>query len=182
MFGGSPITSGPDSATVTAVQNPVLTLNKSLAAPIPTLFDVGQVLNYSYSVANGGNVTIAGPITVVDNLTTVTCPVVASLAPSDAPVVCTASYTLGVSDLALGSTTNVAVASGTFNGTPVRSSPDSVTFPVTARSALTIDKTTSTAGFDATSDTISYSYLIENSGAAGFTDDHPSVVFRCLTP
>ena len=171
VFGGSPITSEPDSATVTAVQNPVLTLNKSLAAPIPTLFDVGQVLNYSYSVANGGNVTIAGPITVVDNLTTVTCPVVASLAPSDAPVVCTASYTLGVSELALGSTTNVAVASGTFNGTPVRSSPDSVTFPVTARSALTIDKTTSTAGFDATSDTISYSYLIENSGAAGFTDD-----------
>jgi large repetitive protein len=171
VFGGNPVASAPDSATVTAVQNPVLTLNKSLVAPIPTLFDVGQVLNYTYSVANGGNVTIAGPITVADNLTTVTCPVVASLAPTDAPVVCTASYTLGTSDLALGSTTNVATASGTFNSTPVRSSPDSVTFPVTAQPALTIDKTTSTVDFDATTDTISYSYLIENSGAAGFTDN-----------
>ena len=169
-YGGATVNSAPDTATVTAVQNPELSMDKSLVSPVPTIFDVGQVLNYSYAVTNSGNVTIDGPITVSDNLTAVSCPVVASLLPS-VTLNCTASYTIGISDLLVGSTTNVATASGTFGGNPVRSTPDSVTFPVTATAALSIAKSTSTADFGALNDTLSYRYLVTNSGLVGFTGD-----------
>lgn len=170
VFGGNVVNSPSDSVTVTGVQTPALSIDKSLVAPIPAVFDVNEVLNYSYLVTNTGNVTIAGPITVADNLTTVACPVVASLVPG-ATVTCLASYTIGVNDLAVGSTTNVATASGTFGGSTVRSPPDSVTFPVTAPPGLRIDKSSVTADFDAVGDVLSYSYLVTNSGQTGFTDD-----------
>jgi large repetitive protein len=183
VFGGNPVNSAPDTATVTAVQDVELTIVKTLVPPIPTIFDVAEVLNYTYLVTNSGNVTIDGPITVADNLTTVTCPVVANLAPT-ATVSCLASYTIGANDLALGSTTNVASASGTFGGNAVRSTPDSVTFPGTISAALSIDKSTTTADFDALNDTVSYSYLVTNSGKVGFTgnvfvDDDVVGLFLC---
>ena len=170
VFRDDPVNSAPDTATVTAVQDVELSMAKTLVAPIPTIFDAGQVLNYSYLVTNSGNVTIDGPITVVDNLTTVTCPVAATLAPA-ATLTCLASYTIGANDLTVGSTTNVASASGTFGGNTVRSTPDSVTFPVTASAALSIVKSTTTTDFDALTDTVNYSYLVTNSGKVGFTGD-----------
>ncbi|MBM3500844.1 MAG: hypothetical protein FJX74_19470, partial [Armatimonadetes bacterium] len=48
VFGGNPVTSSPDSETVTAVQSPALTIVKS-ATP-GTYGTVGQVINYSYLV------------------------------------------------------------------------------------------------------------------------------------
>jgi large repetitive protein len=174
VFGGNPVNSVPDTATVTAVQSPELTIAKTLVPPVPAAFDAGEVLNYSYVVTNTGNVTITGPITVADNLTTVTCPVIASLAPSPGPgstVSCTASYTIGANDLTVGSTTNIATANGTFDGDAVQSTPASVTFPVTVTAALSVAKTTTTTDFDAVGDTISYSYRVTNSGLVGFIDN-----------
>lgn len=81
VFGGNVVNSPSDSVTVRGVQSPTLFIDKPLVAPIPTVFDAGEVLNYSYLVTNSGNVTIAGPITVADKLTTVACPVVASREP-----------------------------------------------------------------------------------------------------
>src|SRR5262249_6209302 len=51
---------------------PELTLVKRVAE---TSFDrVGAVLHYTYVVTNTGNVPLAGPVTVGDNRTTVSCP------------------------------------------------------------------------------------------------------------
>ncbi|MFN2522549.1 MAG: hypothetical protein ABR614_04465, partial [Mycobacteriales bacterium] len=63
----------------------------------------------TYVVKNTGNVTLAGPVTVADDKTTVTCPATASLAPG-ASVTCTASYAITQADLDAGSVTNLAKA------------------------------------------------------------------------
>ena len=51
---------------------PALSLVKT-ANPL-TYSLVGDVINYSYLVKNTGNVDLAGPVTVNDDKTTVTCP------------------------------------------------------------------------------------------------------------
>ena len=62
---------------------------------------VGQTISYSYVVKNTGNVSLAGPFTVSDDKTTVSCPNTASLAPG-ASITCSASYTITQADLDAG--------------------------------------------------------------------------------
>ncbi|WP_435257224.1 beta strand repeat-containing protein [Thioclava sp. FR2] len=169
-FGGSPVTSAPDSVTVPSVRTPSLSLDKQLRSAVPNLFDVDTVLSYDYVISNTGNVTVDGPFTIADNLAAVSCPAVASLVPT-ATVTCTANYTITPNDIILGSTTNTATASGSFAGLPVASNPDTVTYPVTADPALSLVKTATTPNFDAVGDVIGYSYLVTNSGGAGFAGD-----------
>ncbi len=103
------VTSPTDTETVTATQNPALTIVKTAT---PTTYDsVGDVISYSYLVTNTGNVTLSGPFTVSDDKATdETCPATASLAPG-ASITCTASYTITQADLDAGSVTNIASAS-----------------------------------------------------------------------
>ena len=74
-------TSPPDSKTVTAAQEPALTIDKT---SIDTTYaKVGDVLHYSYLVTNSGNVTLSGPFTVADDKATdEACPATATLAPA----------------------------------------------------------------------------------------------------
>jgi large repetitive protein len=192
VFGGAPTKSPPASVNVPAVQNPVLAISKTLTnVSPPNQFAIGVRLTYSYSITNPGNVTINGPFTVADNLATVTCPATATLAPGGAPIVCSAVYTLRSGDIALGRTTNTASVSGTFDGTPVESPPDAVTYPVALAPALSITKAV-TAGvpFDAAGDVITYTYSVSNTGGTDFvtpilvSDDKigppPGTAFVCV--
>jgi uncharacterized repeat protein (TIGR01451 family) len=89
----------------------------------PTTYDqVGDLITYTYTVTNTGNVTVLGQITVTDDRLTVTCPPTASLAPG-ASLECTATHLVTQADLDAGSIVNVASAS---NGV-VTSPPDTVT-------------------------------------------------------
>ena len=124
VFGLSTVDSNQDSETVTAIQNPALTL---LQTPTPATFMMmGDVIDYSYQLTNSGNVTLDGPFTVADDLVTVTCPATASLAPG-ASLTCTASYTILIDDVIAGSVTNTATGSGFFGGNPVNSASDQST-------------------------------------------------------
>ena len=108
--------SNQDSETVNAVQSPALTLLKT-ATPL-TYSAVGQSISYSYLVTNSGNVSLAGPVTVLDDKATVTCPNVNTVGNNDGfldpgeAVTCTASYTITQADLNAGSVTNMATAYG----------------------------------------------------------------------
>jgi uncharacterized repeat protein (TIGR01451 family) len=63
-FGGSPVDSAPQSVTILATQLPSLTLVK--VADTATYDHVGQVINYTYTLQNSGNVTL-GQSTVSDD-------------------------------------------------------------------------------------------------------------------
>jgi uncharacterized repeat protein (TIGR01451 family) len=131
-----------DTETATATQLPALSLDKRLLSG-RTITAVGDVIQYAYDVRNTGNVTIAGPITISDDkIATVACPA-GDLLPA-AMVTCTASYTVTQADLDAGSVTNIATASGTFNGQTVTSNQDSVTVEALHEMAVTLTKIAAT--------------------------------------
>src|SRR5674476_1346001 len=147
----------------------------------PTTYSaVGATISYSYLVTNSGNVTLAGPFTVSDDKATVSCPTTASLAPG-ASITCTASFTITQAELDAGSLTNVASAT---NGT-VTSPTDTETVTAVASPALTIVKTATPTTYSAVGATISYSYLVTNSGnvtlAGPFTVSDDKATVSCPT-
>ena len=112
---GDRVTSNVDSVTVNAAQGPGVSLVKSSTT---ALFDtVGDDLEYQYVVTNTGNTSLAGPVVVTDDKTTVTCPDVATVGDLDGDldpgesVTCTATYTVTQADVDAGGVTNVATAS-----------------------------------------------------------------------
>ncbi len=161
-FNAIPVTSATDTETVSAVQSPALSIVKS-ATP-STYSAVGQVVSYSFLVTNSGNVTLSGPFTVADNRTTnEACPATASLLPG-ASITCTASYTITQADLNVGSVTNVASASGSFNAIPVTSATDTETVSAVQSPALSIVKSATPSTYSAVGQVVSYSFLVTNSG------------------
>jgi hypothetical protein len=111
-----------DEATVTAIQTPELTIEKSVTEKTYTL--AGDLLHYSYLVTNTGNVTLTG-VGVTDDKTTVVCPKT-TLVPEES-MTCMATYTVRNADLAFENITNTAFASGLFGEQDVQSDPDSAT-------------------------------------------------------
>ena len=170
LFGDADATavdSNADSATVLATQLPALTLDKS--SPTATYDAVGDTLTYSYLLTNTGNVTLAGPFTVTDDRATVTCPADTSLAPGHS-VTCSATYSASQADLDAGFVTNTATAHAAFtrylesSPSAVDSNADSATIPATQLPKISIDKTTTTTTYDSVGDTLTYSYLVTNTG------------------
>ncbi|MBT0958703.1 DUF11 domain-containing protein [Alphaproteobacteria bacterium KMM 3653] len=173
--------SDPQSATVTALQDIELSLVKEIVAPVPSILQAGEILNYEYKVTNTGNVRIDGPITIADNLvdsvvppTPISCPVVTSLEPiglgpesAANTVTCSVAYEMTTNDEELGTVVNVASAEGSFDGNPVVSDKADAIFPLLADPSLAMTKSVvAPAGFSEVGDTITYSFTIENDGLA----------------
>ena len=118
-----------DTSTVLLPPDASITLVKSAAEG--SFHVVGDVLHYTYVVANTGNVRLAGPVTVTDDKTTVTCPALSTIGNHDdfldpgESLTCTATYTVKQSDIDAGKVTNTA--SALVGGTG--SSGGSVTVP-----------------------------------------------------
>ena len=164
FFGLVPVLSNTDSETVTAVQTPALSLDKSSVDT--TYAAVGDVLDYSFLVTNTGNVTLAGPITVSDDkATNESCPAVpvGGLVPGGS-ITCTASYTVTQADLDAGEVTNAAFATTTYAAATVTSNTDTLTIDATQSPALSLVKSASPSTYDSVNDVISYSYLLTNTG------------------
>ncbi len=163
-------------------------VDREVRDPGDVLSAVGQVVSYSFVVANSGNTTLFGPFTVADDRTTdEACPVTVLLVPG-ASVTCTASYTITQADLDNGSVTNVASAS---NGT-VTSATDSETVTAVQLPGLSIVKSATPSTYSAVGQVVSYSFVVRNSGnttlAGPFTvaDDRtrtrPARRRPCLAP
>ena len=161
----STVTSLTDSETVTAIQNPSMTVAKSsttvgLSAP--------GTVNYSYLVTNTGNVTLTNIVLVDDNDTAagVSCPVT-TLAPA-ATTTCSASHNFTQAELdANGSPTALSGSltnNVTASSTEAADATDTLSIPITQNSALAIVKTALPTTYNIAGDVISYSYLVTNTG------------------
>lgn len=110
-YAGVAVPSGSASKTVYAVQRPEMTVAKTYRAGSLGTFTVGEVATYDYVITNTGNQTLVLPITIEDNLIApadLDCSAItAPLAPGETGA-CVGTYTLGLTDVQLGSAVNVA--------------------------------------------------------------------------
>ena len=182
---GAGQTSLPATATVNAVQGPAIGLTKT-ALPI-TYNAVGQVITYTYTITNTGNVTL-GPaqFTISDNKinggVAFNCgPAATTLAPG-ASVACTNTYTITLADLNAGSVTNSATATG--GG--VTSPPATATVNAAQGPAIVLTKTPTPTTYTAAGQVITYSYNFTNGGNVTlfppFTVTDDKAVVTCPQP
>ena len=149
----------------------------------PTSFTgAGQTVHYSYVVKNTGTVSLSN-VTVTDNKlasSAINCGsssnVIATLA-ATASVTCTASYTTTLADVSGGSISNTGTAVGTPTGGANVSATSSVTIPY---SHITLAKSANPTSFTAAGQTITYSYLVTDTGtttvnALSVTDPMPGL-------
>lgn len=143
----------------------VVTIELGMLADTSVPFNtVGQVIKYTFSVKNSGTASTPGPIIV----TGATCPEIltvgnldASLDPGET-VVCTSSYTITQADLDRGSVTTTAMA--TVNN--VNSNQATTTVATVPPVILKLTKTANPTTYDRAGQTITYTYVITNVGAA----------------
>ncbi|WP_203994376.1 beta strand repeat-containing protein, partial [Sphaerisporangium rufum] len=164
---GPPVNSPPSSATVTIPSTPSLALSKT-ASPA-TVTQAGQTVTYSFAIVNTGNRTMNG-IAVTETVFSgtgappvATCPV-STLAPG-AATTCTATYVVTQADINAGTVANTAVASGTPpGGSLVNSNPSSATVTAPQLPGITLLKTASPATVPSAGRTVTYSFLVTNTG------------------
>jgi uncharacterized repeat protein (TIGR01451 family) len=158
-------TSAADQVTVPALQSRTLAVDKSSSTP--SFAAVGDVLSYDYVLRNTGNVTLTGAASVTDNKTAVSCNAmpVAGLAPL-ATLACTASYTVTQADIDAGGVTNTAT--GTIGSTT--SPADQVTVPAVQSRSMTVDKTATSVSFVNVGDSVTYDYVVTNTGNTTLTN------------
>uniref|UniRef100_UPI0015CE5FF2 DUF7507 domain-containing protein n=1 Tax=Winogradskyella costae TaxID=2697008 RepID=UPI0015CE5FF2 len=181
-----------DPTITPIVQDAALTLTKTVAITTdasPTGTSLGDVLTYTFSVTNTGNVTVDN-ITIADAFTGTTGLVISpsSLVPG-ATGTATVTYTIDQDDVDLGSITNSATATGdspsgtddvsdvSDNGDELADGPDADTdptndptvTPIVQDAALTLTKTvaiTTDASPTGTSlgDVLTYTFSVTNTG------------------
>lgn len=167
---GTDPVSAPSSASVSLPAAPGLELVKS--AVIAGAGIAGEVVTYSFTATNTGNVTLTdltvteGAFTGTGTLGPISCPSsAASVAPGES-VTCTAGYTLTQPDVDAGQVANSAAASATppGGGTAIESPPAHSTTPTDRAAALTLLKSATPATISGAGEPIGYSYLVTNTG------------------
>jgi len=170
---GGVLTPPSTDATVNANQQPALALVKTA---IEASFDaVDDVLNYEYRVENTGNVYIADIIVTDDKIAVVSCDIAAignndnNLDPGEI-VICTGEYRVTQGDLDAGSVTNNAEASGTPAGGALTRAMDDAVVNAVQNPSMTVDKTAVMVAFELPGDTVTYDYVVTNTGNITLTD------------
>jgi uncharacterized repeat protein (TIGR01451 family) len=176
QFNDATITSNADHATVTATQQPSVSLAKT--ADESTYADVGPVLPYTYALSNSGNVTLATP-SVTDNNVDATPHYASGDSNNNGQLdvgetwTFKATHTVTQSELDSGSVTNTATGHASFNASPVDSAAQTVTVYAAQNASLTLVKVVDKGFYDAVGQVLNYTYSLTNSG--NVTLDTPSV-------
>ena len=175
--GGGTVPSNPADVTTPLGASPALSLVKSAAPADPNHFTLGQQITYSFVVTNTGNVAVTD-VGIVETafsgsgaLGVATCPpAAASMDPSD-QVTCTATYVLTQADINAGQLTNTATATGTApDDSTVTSNESGTTIPGAITPAATIKKTADVKQVTAVGQTITYTFVVTNTGNVTLTD------------
>ncbi|SFR64384.1 beta strand repeat-containing protein [Litoreibacter janthinus] len=137
-----------------------------------TFLAVNEVIDYTFTVVNDGNVTITS-VSITDTLIpNVTCPIT-NLAPG-ASDTCTAQYTVKQKDVDAGVITNVATATGTSGQGGQFTAPDatetSTLDPAGDITGLAVTKTANKAAFATVGETITYTIDVFNDGTKTLTN------------
>ncbi len=174
---GTPVADNDTVSVAGPAQVPAFTVAKAVTAG-GTFDAVGDVVSYSYTVTNTGNITLTAPVAVADNrISRVICPVFpgAGIAPLGT-YVCTATYTVTQADLDAGSVLNTATATSTQPVVPrnpgdptsvALSATDTATATAEQLPALRVEKrlkATSAVSFDSVGDVLTYEYVVTNTG------------------
>jgi uncharacterized repeat protein (TIGR01451 family) len=183
-----PVPNDPDEETVvTEDPNPALTLDKAADTAGPV--GAGDVITYTFTATNTGNVTLYN-VAVTDSLpglTWVTGPAIGALAPG-ASGTATATYTVTEADVIAGSVHNTATAGGDVPPTCASCPP--IVPPSDEEDVdtddplpdLELEKSADTAGPAALGQTITYTFTATNTGNVTLTnvtitDDLPGLVW-----
>ena len=155
-----------DDVSTPGTQNPSLTIDK--VDNTGSYDSVGDVISYTITATNNGNVTLHDVVVTdaqVSDLDCTPATPVADLAPG-ASITCTASHTIVQADLDAGSFYNQACTDdGNGDGaTGADAACDDVTTPGTQSPALSIDKVATESGFDSVGDVIHYTITATNTG------------------
>lgn len=190
--GSGPATTAPDGGVVAGAVvtdddpshyfgvDPRLELVK--ASTTAAITQAGQVVPYTFTVTNTGNLTLSS-VTVDDtvaapsdpaNLSAIDCPQT-TLAPA-AAMTCTATYTVTQADVDNGSVSDSATATGTPPATPEHPTPTPVTSPpadltITAdrTPSLTLEKSSTTTEITRAGQQVPYEFLVTNTGNTTLT-------------
>jgi uncharacterized repeat protein (TIGR01451 family) len=158
---------GPQTSIIA---NNVLKLTVQTQNGSTTFSQAGESINYNYVITNTGATPLAGPVLVVDGSKLVTCPAVNTVGNKDnyldvnETIACTAPYTISQADVTTASVTNVATA--TAGG--VTSNQSGVTLTLgtpQSSSVLKLAKTSSSATYGQAGESITYTFVITNTGA-----------------
>nr|WP_060928083.1 DUF11 domain-containing protein [Microbacterium hydrocarbonoxydans] len=162
------------SVVATATSAPSVSLTKTGALAPGSTGRAGDVVTYSFRLANTGNVTltdavIADPLAGLSALTYSWPGTAGTLAPGQA-VTATATYTLKQSDVDAGAVANTATASALPPSGARVTQTRSSTLPVAPAGALTVLKSGSvTAGTGGVGSTVTYTFSATNNGNVTLT-------------
>ncbi|WP_223627232.1 DUF11 domain-containing protein [Microbacterium sp. EST19A] len=172
---GPALSNSTDVVTVTATQSGALTMSKT--AEPGTVDSVGDVIDYTFTVTNAGNVTLRSlsiaetAFTGSGSMSAVECPTT-TLSPG-ASTECNATYSVTQTDLTAGSVSNTATANMlTSANAPVASPASTATVAVDQVAALTLVKSASpskAAAYNA-GQLITYSFVVTNTGNVPVAD------------
>ncbi|MGN6501660.1 MAG: DUF7507 domain-containing protein, partial [Pseudolysinimonas sp.] len=163
---GPALSNTSEVVTVTAVQNPELSLLKTVS---PTTVDAaGDTVAYSFLVTNTGNVSLSS-LSITETAfggsgatPAASCPV-STLAPT-VSTTCTASYALTQDDIDAGTVANTAVAAAEFDGDGVLSPSSTATVTVDQNPSLTLLKTANLASVGSAGQNLTFSFQVTNDG------------------
>ena len=162
-----------DNQSVIAQEAPNITLFKTGSLNLGTdgIATPGDIINYSFTVTNGGNLTLSN-VTVADTVGGVTISgTIASLAPGAVDTSITGTYAITQADIDAGVKNNTATAAGTDpSNNAVVSSPALATVQIPQTASISVTKTPDIGDLPdqpltrAVGDTVTFSYTVTNTG------------------